>query len=264
MSDGRQRLEARVASVPVWFHAIDLGQGVVTPGVRAWDLESLGVADGVEGRSVLDIGAWDGFFSFEAERHGAARVVALDHYVWSLDLEGWERHNVERRSQGLEAMPAHEVPGLWQPQELPGRRGFDLAHEVLGSTVEPVVGDFMEVDLDRLGTFDIVFYLGVLYHMENPLQALRRLRRVTGDLAVVETEAMRLPGAGDRAVFEFFPSTELAADPSNWWSPSPAGFEAICRAAGFSSVSIIASTEGNQPPDEDGLSRFRLVAHLRP
>lgn len=215
----------------------------------------------VEGKTVLDIGAWDGYFSFEAERRGASRVVALDHYVWALDLEGWERHQTERRTEGTPPLPAHEVPGLWQPESLPGKRGFDLAREALGSSVEAVVDDFMDADLDSLGRFDVVLYLGVLYHMENPLAALRRLYEVTGELAVIETEAIHLPAAGERAVCEFFEGSSLAGDPSNWWAPNAEALIAMCRSAGFSEARIVADTLDGGLQEPDGVIRHRLLAH---
>lgn len=83
----RRRLQELVDSVPYWYHSIDLGAGVVTPGARS--LQSLREQAEVlrlpnlEGKTFLDIGAWDGFFSFEAERRGARQVLALDHYVWA-------------------------------------------------------------------------------------------------------------------------------------------------------------------------------------
>lgn len=259
-SEVAERLRERVAAVPVWFHQIDLGHGVITPGLRGWEFDALGLPS-VAGKTVLDVGAWDGYFSFEAERRGASRVVALDHYVWSLDLEGWERHQAERRAGGAPPLPAHEVPGLWQPERLPGKRGFDVAREALGSSVDPVVADFMEVDLDSLGRFDVVLYLGVLYHMENPLAALRRLYEVTAELAVIETEAIQLPGADERAVCEFFEGASLAGDPSNWWAPNAAALVAMCRSAGFSQVRVVADTSDRGVREPDGLLRHRLVAH---
>jgi tRNA (mo5U34)-methyltransferase len=262
MGTRTEDLQELVASVPVWYHAIDLPDGVVTPGIRGWTMESLQMPD-LTGKSVLDIGAWDGYFSFEAERRGAARVVALDHFVWSLDLAGWEEHQAERKAQGLGPMPAQHVPGLWRPDELPGKRGFDVAREALGSRVEAVVGDFMEMDLAELGTFDVVLYLGVLYHMENPLAAMRRLRSVTEELAVIESEAMALPGEGNRRLAEFFPGSELAGDPSNWWSPNREALLGLCQAAGFGQAEI-AATSGHLPPDQSGLSRYRAVVHARP
>src|SRR6267143_602400 len=67
-----------------WFHRIDLGGGVVTPGMdcSAEKLGNLGMPEDLRGRTVLDIGAWDGYFSFEAERRGARRVLATDHFCW--------------------------------------------------------------------------------------------------------------------------------------------------------------------------------------
>jgi hypothetical protein len=66
-----------------WFHSIDLGEGLLTKGDKP-NFILRGRADvvfrhGVAGKTVLDIGAWDGFYSFEAERRGAARVLATDH-----------------------------------------------------------------------------------------------------------------------------------------------------------------------------------------
>ena len=70
-----------------WYHSMDLGDGVITKGGASHETFK-GIAErvfkhGVEGKSVLDIGAWDGFFSFEAERRGASRVLATDHFCWS-------------------------------------------------------------------------------------------------------------------------------------------------------------------------------------
>ena len=67
-----------------WYHSIDLGNGVVTRGTSVQETSADVIPD-VSGRSVLDIGAWDGKFSFLAERAGASRVVALDHYAWGVD-----------------------------------------------------------------------------------------------------------------------------------------------------------------------------------
>jgi tRNA (mo5U34)-methyltransferase len=248
----RREIERRVAEVPFWHHSIDLGEGVVSPGIKSVDnmaahLALLDLPD-LEGKTVLDIGAWDGFFSFEAERRGARRVVTLDHYVWSLDLQ----------PQGV---PSPETPGAWQPDTLPGKRGFDLAHELLESRVGTVVGDFMEMDLDELGVFDVVIYSGVLYHMENPLQALRRVARVTGEVAVIETQATGVPGFEHLALWEFHPSNELANDPTNWWAPNTQALDGVCRAAGFTAV----EPKGRHPVPHEHLRdepyRYRLVVH---
>src|SRR5947208_97682 len=75
---------AQLVAARTWFHSIDLGDGVVTPGQKDTlsEVGHLKLPD-LTGRTVLDIGAYDGFYSFEAERRGAKRVVAADHFVWN-------------------------------------------------------------------------------------------------------------------------------------------------------------------------------------
>src|SRR5215813_9558515 len=67
-----------------WFHTIDLGNGIVTPGTdnSPKKLQRLCIPRDLTGKTFLDVGACDGFFSFEAERRGASRVLAVDSYVW--------------------------------------------------------------------------------------------------------------------------------------------------------------------------------------
>ena len=74
-----ETLKREVAAI-TWWHTIDLGKGIVTPGLDPTParLPEIRLAEDLAGLSVLDVGAWDGFFSFEAERRGAKRVLATD------------------------------------------------------------------------------------------------------------------------------------------------------------------------------------------
>jgi tRNA (mo5U34)-methyltransferase len=235
----RNELLERIAGIN-WYHSIDLGDGVVTPGGAPFIPES--AFPDVAGKRVLDIGAWDGYYSFRAERLGAAEVTSLDHYAWGIDwparLEYWN----DCRARGV--FPDHSIDEqeFWRP-ELPGRRGYELAHEVLGSQARPVCVDFMKADLDQLGTFDVVLYLGVLYHMMEPLTALQRVRRVTREVALIETEAAWLPAAGSLPALTFYAGDELAGDFGNWYAPNEAALHAMCRAAGFSRVTTCVARE---------------------
>src|SRR3954447_9816350 len=107
-----------------WYHAIELRPGLRTPGLDdpRERLGMLGLPDDLSGRDVLDVGAWDGFFSFEAERRGARRVVAADSFAWS--------------------------GANWSTKE-----GFLLAREALGSRVEDVDVDVMELSPATVGEF---------------------------------------------------------------------------------------------------------------
>lgn len=242
MPYSKEQLEEMAQSVDFWWHSIDLGQGVTTKGFQSAShlaklLQSLQLPN-LQGKSVLDIGAYDGFYSFEAERRGAKRVLALDHYVWSLDLPAHIEYWKECKERGIVPEPYHQTPH-WLPSELPGKRGYDTAHRALDSKVETKVSDFMEMDLNEIGTFDVVFFLGVLYHLENPLAALRRVAAVTKEMAVIETAAMEIQGYEHVALCEFYESDELNGDVSNWWAPNEKALAGMCRAAGFKRVETV-------------------------
>jgi tRNA (mo5U34)-methyltransferase len=256
-----ERAAAVLASHPEWYHSIELAPGVVTPGrapLETWNrtLRTLQLPD-LRGKSVLDIGAYDGFFSFAAERLGAARVVALDDYVWSTDMAAYMKEWRESRDAGI-SMPSPRESRHWRPQELPGRRPFDAARELLNSNVEPVVGNFMTMDLSELGRFDVVLFLGILYHMEDPLAALRRVasRLAPGGFLGIETEAVEVPGAPDAAFFEFFPGNERNDDASNWWAPNAKALEGLLTAVGLREFKLLAG-----PPRVSLMQR--LQAKLR-
>jgi tRNA (mo5U34)-methyltransferase len=258
-----RELQERVAAVPFWFHSLDLGMGVVTPGFKSREIHHQELASfqlpDLRGKSVLDVGAWDGFYSFSAERLGAARVVALDYHVWGLDRDAKNRYKAECKAKGVPQRHPKHIPELWRFDELPGKRGFDLARAALGSRVESVVCDATKMDAATLGQFDVVLYLGVLYHMENPLESLKRVREVTKQVAVIETEAAAFRGFKDRPMCEFFhPSRQLADDPTNFWAPNAAALAGLCEAAGFSRVELLTPAPN---PLRVPVARYRLVAH---
>lgn len=263
----RARLRQIVEDVPFWFHSIDVGQGVVTTGhktpeILAGELAAIGLPDDLTGKSVLDIGGWDGFFAFEAERRGAARVAVLDHYMWSLDIPGQQAYWQRCLDEGVTPRPYHETEH-WQPDTLPGKRGFDAAREALGSSVEGIVGDFMTMDLDALGTWDHVLYLGVLYHIPEPLTALQRVAAVTRELAVVETEAVVVPGFEHEALWRFFPGAELNADVSNWWAPNMAALIGALNAVGFGATEVRRGPDASLLEQPGGPHHFRAIVRAR-
>ena len=153
------------------------------------------------GRSVLDIGAYDGFYSFESERRGAERVVAADSWSWN-----------------------------WPGSD--ARRNFELAHEVLDSKVESRVVLVEDVSPETVGgVYDVVLFLGVLYHAPDPLGYLRNVRSVTGEVAVVETVIDLLDV--DVPAAAYYPSDSLNNDGSNFFGPNPAAVEGMLLDAGF-------------------------------
>jgi Protein of unknown function (DUF1698) len=119
----------------------------------------------------------------------------------------------------------------------------------------------MATDAATLGRFDVVLYLGVLYHMENPLDAMRRLAAVTGEVAIIETEAVVVPGYEHVPLGQFFPGTELSGDPTNWWAPNLAGLIGLCQAAGLGRVEVIQGPLWQTPAARlAGVGRFAVAA----
>ena len=121
------------------------------------------------------------------------------------------------------------------------------------SRAEVVVDDFMTMDVQRLGTFDVVLFLGVIYHLEEPLRALRRLRQVTRGVAAIESEAVVLRGRRG-PLWQFVDAAQMHDDPTIWWVPTAEGLRAMCFAAGFSSAEIVAG-----PPKRSRFRRGRAV-----
>ena len=251
----RNQVEERVRALG-WYHSIDLGNGVVTPGRSTTPPLVPSQFPDMRDRTVLDIGAWDGYYSFLAERCGASRVVALDHYAWGVDMRRRDEYWAACAARGEFPEHARDVVDFWDP-DLPGRRGFDLARDVLHSKVEPVVADFMTTDLDSLGTFDVVLYLGVLYHMTEPLKALERVRRVTREVALIETEAIDVAGYDGDELIRFVAGNQLNRDFGNWYVPSMVALRSLCRAAGFSRVDTVLG------PPQRTRSVVGLVRRLR-
>lgn len=201
-------LKKEVAKIK-WFHTIDLGNGIITPGVdnSPEKLKTLEMPKNLQGMTVLDIGAWDGFFSFEAERRGARRVLATDSFCWG--------------------------GGGWG-----SKAGFDLARRALNSKVEAMKIDVLDISPHKVGVFDLVLFSGVLYHVHHPLLALERVFSVTGKQLILETHVDMLECK--RPAMVFHPGAEMNNDTSNWWGPNPAAVEAMLKTVGFRDVKVVS------------------------
>jgi len=192
-----------------WFHGIDLGGGMVTPGFKDNNLlkaeADVVFSYPVAGKSVLDIGAWDGFFSFEAEKRGASRVLATDWYCWG--GPGW----------GTQA-------------------GFKHARQVLNSRVEDKEIDVPDISPESVGVFDVVIMSGVIYHVTDPLMILKKAAEVTRECLVIET-AVALVDVKDPAM-QFLNAMPHNGDPTNFWSPNPPAVVAMLKWCGFKNVMV--------------------------
>ena len=124
---------------------------------------------------------------------------------------------------------------------MPGleKEGFSLARRALGSNVEDLHIDVMDLPPEKIGTFNVVLFLGVLYHMRPPLLALKRAASVTaeGGMLILETHVDMLHE--NRPAMAFYPGGELGNAPTNWFGPNPAAVEGMLKAIGFEKVQMV-------------------------
>lgn len=187
-----------------FYHSIPLPDGSVLEGIIPLDVlrsraAEFPIPERLDGKRILDIGTWDGFFAFEMERRGAD-VVAID--------------NTEVEN-------------------------FYMARELLGAKAEYRVQDVYELTPERNGYFDIVIFMGVLYHLKHPLLGLERVCDVTKDLAIVESFVTNETITPDPPAMEFYETTELLGQADNWCGPNIQCLLAMCRAAGFARPELI-------------------------
>jgi len=214
-----EQIRQRVEELGEWFHNLDLG-GVQTapdhflgdyPQIK-WRQFSSAIPEDLSGKSVLDVGCNGGFYSIQMKRRGADRVVAID----------------------------------TDEQYLEQAR---FAAKVSNAEIE-----FRNLSVYRVGDlreqFDLVLFMGVLYHLRHPLLALELLHEnVVADVLVTQSllrgakesmEVARDFPFWEEEVFErdefprmYFVENRFANDPTNWWIPNRSCFEAMLRSAGF-------------------------------
>jgi tRNA (mo5U34)-methyltransferase len=188
-----------------WYHSIQLPDGAVIPGIQTIEqlqkrIAQYPIPQDLTGKRVLDIGAWDGWFSFEMERRGAS-VVAVDS----------ARQNT-----------------------------FFEAKKLLNSKVEYLVEDVCYLTPREIGYFDIVLFFGVLYHLKHPLLALDRVCELTTDMACIETLVTDdPPNPNAIPLLEFYETTELAGQFDNWCGPNTSCLMAFMRTAGFVNARLL-------------------------
>ncbi len=220
-------------SVPLWFHTFALAPGIYTPGIardHGYRLAVLG-ADRFAGRSVLDVGAFDGFYSFLAEARGARRVVAVDNQQYV----DWVRARF----------------GV----TLQGGAGFRAIAELIGSRVEYRRMDAL--DVHQLGErFDVALCFGILHRVTDPIALLGALADVLapGGEIVLETHGSRL-SAEAPAIEVHEPGDVYARDEFVYWGFSAEGLRRLARIVGLHEVEIVDELEIDSHP--------RILARLR-
>ena len=194
-----------------WYHSFQLPDGTkidgIIPVARLQErLKAFGLPANLAGKRVLDIGCWDGWFSFALEGRGA-EVVAVD--------------CVEMAT-------------------------FLYIHRKLQSKVRYLQSDVIDLSASTIGYFDIVLCLGVVYHLKHPLLALEKVCELTRGIAVIDSfvvDNLVSSECSSVPILEFYEGTELGGQMDNWFGPTSACLSAMCRTAGFPIVRAIEYSE---------------------
>jgi len=212
-SDIHQKIQA----VQNWFHRIEVAPNIFTPGAQDSQglLAQINLPDDMTGLRVLDIGARDGFFSFECERRGASEVIAIDYTT-------------------------------------PESTGFLIAKELLNSKVKWITSNVYHLDESVLGRFDVILFLGVIYHLRHPYLAIDKIHDILniGGKVIVESHVIdggfvdevgnwiNLRDLDPRLeklnVAQIYETGKLVNDKSNAWAPSIDTLSAMFKNSGFS------------------------------
>jgi tRNA (mo5U34)-methyltransferase len=200
-----------------WYHTLELAPGAVTPG---WFdtrkvLAELPFPGSLAGKRCLDVATFDGFWAFEMERRGAQETVAIDLLDplaadWPVNSSAEVKAAIGRRKEG--------------------GRGFDIAHELLGSSVQRLEMSVYDLDPSSVGEFDFVYVGSLLIHLRDPVRALERVRSVCrGKLLLVDNVNLALTLAHPRQ-----PVAALDGDGRPWWwKVNMAGLVRMVESAGF-------------------------------
>jgi len=216
-------LRRQLSTISFWYHKIELPYGIVTPGWAPINASAYGIPQDLTGKRVLDIGAWDGYWTFQALQRGAREVIAIDDfsdYLGSLNQS-------DRRA--------------WE--------SFDLCRSALGyseNTCKRIEMSVYDISEANLGLFDTVFFFGTVYHLRYPLLALDKISSVCKEDIYIESAILDdfspYRGgighgySGQQMVMEFYPGKQYGNNETNWWAPTLYCLMNMAHAAGFQKV----------------------------
>ncbi len=209
---GREWLRHQAEAEPYWFQRIELFPGYFSAG---WDdpaenkLPYYGLPDDLTGKRVLDIGCAEGFFSFEAERRGAREVIGIDSFPDSV-------------------------------------RRFNVVKAARQSSATAFLMNVYDLEPKRLGTFDLVLFYGVLYHLKHPQLALERIHSICTGTLLLQTHALDDPRLQDEPYARFYPHGMLSGtqgehyDPTVFWLLNELCCVGMLDLVGFTEVEVIS------------------------
>ena len=240
-------LQEKIDAIPYWYHKVELPCGTVTPGWAPLNKEKYCIPEDLTGMRVLDIGSWDGYWTWEALKRGAKEVVAIDDFSDTCGVPEaersakWATFDICREAFGFTFTT--DTEGIWYRSN--------------GKSYQHVQRKEISVyDISELGKFDVVFFFGTIYHLKHPLLALEKISEVCKGSIYIETASLDefspyQGGVGHgfnrgENVMEFYPGNQYGCNDSNWWTPTLQCLGSMIHSVGFRDVNAWPLTEKPQ------------------
>jgi tRNA (mo5U34)-methyltransferase len=235
-AQNKEVLQNKLDSQGSWYENFYFENGAATKGrsPSPKKLMALGLPSNLKGVSILDVGAYEGYYSIQMQSRGA-RVTANDHFIWNLPNDN-------------------------------SRANFELIQEITGSNIKT-----LEATIEALPQkhSDITLFLGVLYHLEDQIESLRIIRESAKSLVVLETLVDVLDHTYPS--LKYYPGASLNKDHTNQFGPNLDALIGLFKQSGFrnwevksmwefNTVSQLINGESNMSP----LTSGRIVFWLYP
>ncbi len=269
-------IEDRILAVPKWYHKIELPNGSVTPGWAPLAPEKYGLPEDLSGKRVLDVGAWDGYWTWESLKRGAREVVAIDDFSDTLGGpdpidrgQEWETFDLCREAFGF-VTPVRFLgithTGSYGKEIIASESNDDQPVDMWMNDKNQICRrltiSLYDIQPKTLGTFDIVLFFGTIYHLRYPLLAIDILSKICNGAIYIESAVcddyspyrggINKGYAKNDMVMEFYPGNEYGNNKSNWWVPTLQCLGAMLASVGFINIDAWPLTE-----KPEGLSACR-------
>lgn len=193
-----------------WYENFYFENGASTPGrsPSPKKLLALGLPNNLSNVQILDVGAYEGYYSIHCEQRGA-EVIANDFFIWNLKDDN-------------------------------SRSNFELIKKVTGSKIKTLESPIAQLPIKKS---DITLFLGVLYHVEDQIETLRMIRDTAKSLVILETlvDALDQPGPNLR----YYPGNSLNGDITNQFGPNLEALQAMISQSGYRSWELKSMWEFN-------------------
>ena len=224
-----------------WYHTIDLGDGLITPGDYDFRpaLQLFGFPEDMPGMNVLDVGSASGFFAFEFEKRGA-NVISVD----LPSIADWDMPTIDKPATLQDLMACSNQSTLAGVDDILVHGGFEAARTLLRSRVKRCLSCIYDLSATKLGVggFDLIFAGDLLVHTMSPLKALDVLATLCKGTLIIAQDCAEVYEA--HPVLQYFGGSDRGGDQRSWWHPNKACWEQMLKRVGFKTVEFVGEHIG--------------------